>query len=164
MIKNPITYKFFKNFTNHRRKTNRTVVFNRAPFTNILKYRDPDETFQQSGIQYSLRWIVKVQLVFMKIQVHSSFWSTTGIHLGSDAFDKSRLVMTLLTNLGVIKMLCNFWLILEGKAGKEIPGSRRSEFLKTFLEVNFALSYAEKSTSVSLNSGDSRFTFVEITI
>ena len=37
---NPIIYKLFKDFTNHRKKTNRAVVFSCRPFSNILKYRD----------------------------------------------------------------------------------------------------------------------------
>ena len=40
LISNPIIYKFFKGFTNHRKKTNRAVVFSCIPFPNILKYRD----------------------------------------------------------------------------------------------------------------------------
>ena len=40
MINNPIIYKIFKDFTNHRKKTNRAVVFSCRPFPNILKYRD----------------------------------------------------------------------------------------------------------------------------
>ena len=31
---------FFKDFTNHREKTNRTVVFSIRAFPNVLKYRD----------------------------------------------------------------------------------------------------------------------------
>ena len=30
----------FKDFTNHRKKTNRAVVFSSRPFPNILKYRE----------------------------------------------------------------------------------------------------------------------------
>ena len=37
MINNPIIYKFFKDFTNHRKKTNRAVDFSCRPFPNILK-------------------------------------------------------------------------------------------------------------------------------
>ena len=50
------------------------------------------------------------------------FRTTTGIEIetGPDAFGKSRLVMTLLTNLGVTEILCNFRLVLEGKTGKGI--------------------------------------------
>ena len=33
-------YKFFKDFTKHRKKTNKAVVFSHAPFSNILKYWD----------------------------------------------------------------------------------------------------------------------------
>ena len=36
----PIVYKFFKGFTNHRKKTNRTVVSSLRPFHNICKNRD----------------------------------------------------------------------------------------------------------------------------
>ena len=37
MINNPIIHKLFKD---HRKKTNRVVVFSSRPFPNILKYRD----------------------------------------------------------------------------------------------------------------------------
>ena len=51
MINNPILYKFFKDFTNHRKKTDRAVVFSSRPFPKILKYRATDETFQESRKQ-----------------------------------------------------------------------------------------------------------------
>ena len=37
VINKPIIYKFFKDFTNHIKKTNRAVVFSSKPFPNILK-------------------------------------------------------------------------------------------------------------------------------
>ena len=61
--------------------------------------------------------------------------------------NESRFVMTFVTILGVIEMLCSFRLFLERKTGREIPESSRSEFLEKFLANNFALS-------------DSRFAFV----
>ena len=81
------------------------------------------------------------------------FRTTTGIQSGPDAFDESRFVMTFLTILGVIDILCSFRLVLEGKAGKEIPESSRFEFLEKFLANNFALSNAKDSTSGPLNRG-----------
>ena len=36
MINNPIIHKFFKDFTNNGKKTNRAVVFRSKPFPNIL--------------------------------------------------------------------------------------------------------------------------------
>ena len=36
----PIIYKFFKDFSNHSKKTNRVVAFSSKPFQNIFKYRD----------------------------------------------------------------------------------------------------------------------------
>ena len=61
--------------------------------------------------------------------------------------------MTFLTILGVMKILCSFRLVLEGKTDKEIPDSPRLEVLEKFLANNFALSDAEDNTSGLLNKG-----------
>ena len=79
------------------------------------------------------------------------FRTTTGIQSGPDAFDKLRFVMTFLTILGVTQILCNIRLVLEGRAGKEIPESSRFEFLEKFSASNFAFSDAEDNTSGTLN-------------
>ena len=81
------------------------------------------------------------------------FRTTTGIQSGPDAFDESRFVMTFLTILGVMEIVCSFRLVLEGKTGKEIPVSSRLEFLEKFSANNFALSDAEDNTSGPLNRG-----------
>ena len=59
--------------------------------------------------------------------------------------------MIFLTNLRVIEILCSFRLVLEGKAGKEIPESSRLEFLEKFLANDFFLSDAEDIFSRPLN-------------
>ena len=59
------------------------------------------------------------------------FRTTTGIQSGPDVFDESSFVMTFLTILGAMEILCSFRLALEGKTGKEIPESSRFEFLET---------------------------------
>ena len=59
---------------------------------------------------------------------------------GADAFDESRFVMTFLTILGVMEILCSFRLVLEGKTGKGIAESSRLELLEKFLANNFAIS------------------------
>ena len=93
------------------------------------------------------------------------FRTTTGIQSGPDAFEESRFVMTLLTILGVMEILCSFRLVLEGKTGKEISESSRFEFLEKFLANNFALSDAEDNTSGPLNrEGIADSPFVENTI
>ena len=66
------------------------------------------------------------------------FRTTTEIQSGPDVFDKSRLIMTFLTVLGVAE-ICRFRLVLEGLTGKEIPESSRLEFLEMFSVNNFAL-------------------------
>ena len=79
----------------------------------------------------------------------SQFFRTTiGIQSGPDAFDGSRFIMTFLTILLVIKILCSFRLVLEGKTGTEIPESSRLEFLGKFLADN--LLYQKHNT---LNRG-----------
>ena len=71
------------------------------------------------------------------------FRTTTGIQSGPDAFDVSRLVMTLLTVLGVTEILCSFRLVLKRK---EVPVSSKLEFIKKFLANNFPLSDVEDNT------------------
>ena len=44
-------------------------------------------------------------------------------------------------------------LVLEGKTGKEIPGSSRLEFLEKFSANNFALSDAKDNFSRPLSRG-----------
>ena len=89
----------------------------------------------------------------MKVQAHISLEPPLEIQSGPDAFDESRFVMTFLTILGVMDILCSFRLVLEGKTGKEIQESSRFEFLEKFLSNNFALSDAEDNTSGPLNRG-----------
>ena len=50
----------------------------------------------------------------------------------------SRFIVTFLTILGVIEMLCSFRLVLEGKTGKETPESSKLEFLEKFLANKLA--------------------------
>ena len=61
--------------------------------------------------------------------------------------------MTFLIILEVTEIICSFRLVLEGKTGKEIPGSSRLEFLEKFSANTFALPDAEDNTSRLLNWG-----------
>ena len=61
--------------------------------------------------------------------------------------------MTFLTIVGVTEILCSFRLVLEGKTGKGIPESSRSEFLGKFYANNFVLSDVEENNSWLLNRG-----------
>ena len=61
--------------------------------------------------------------------------------------------MTLLTIVGITELICSFKLVLEGKAGKEIPEPSRLNFLEKFSANNFALPDAEDITSKLLNRG-----------
>ena len=48
MINNPIVYKFFKDFTNHRKKTKRVVVFSCDLSSTNLNTGTTNKTFQKS--------------------------------------------------------------------------------------------------------------------
>ena len=75
----------------------------------------------------------------------ASMWGNSGsqflretieIQSGPDTFDESRFLMTPLTILGVIEILCSLRLVLEGKTGNEIRVIEirvlRKVFSKTF--------------------------------
>ena len=79
--------------------------------------------------------------------VSQFFRTTSGIQAGPDAFEVHYDLS------GVMEILCSFILVLEGKAGKEIPESLRLEFLEKFSANNVSLSDAEDNTSWLLNRG-----------
>ena len=78
------------------------------------------------------------------------FRTTTGIQSGPNAFDKSRFVMTFLTNLEVTEILRIFRFVLEGKISKEIPESSRLELLVKFFANNFAFIRCRKQNLRSI--------------
>ena len=136
MINNSFICKFFKDFTNHRKKTNRTVVFICRPFHNILKYRDR---------RWNLPAIWKTRLLQTVIDEFSYefFRTTTGIQSRPDAFDKSRFAITFPTILGVTETSCSPRLAPGGKTGNDILSH---QFLEKFSANNFALTDAEENT------------------
>ena len=73
--------------------------------------------------------------------------TTTGIQSGPDAIDESRFVMTFLTILGVMEILCSFRLVLNRKQVRRYHSHIKIRFLEKFLANNFALSDAEGNTS-----------------
>ena len=147
----PIIYKFFKDFTNHRKKINKAIVFCCRTFSNILETPTTGETLLQSGKEHSLRNILKSLASMCESLGSQIFRATIGIQSEPDTFDESRLVMTFLINFGVTEALCSFRLALEEKAGKKTPESSILEFLEEFLANKFALSDAEDNTSGPCN-------------
>ena len=113
MVNNPIIYKFFKDFTNYRKDTNRAVGFSSRPFATFLNTGTTDETFQQPGKPDSFIHILK-SLASMYENSGSQFLrTTTRIQSGPDAFDESKFAMTFLTIFRVREILCDFRLVLE---------------------------------------------------
>ena len=96
MIHKSIIYKFFKYFTNHSKKTKRGSVFAVYYSSAFLNTSTTDETWKKSGKQDFFR------------------------HIRTRRLGRIKLVMTFVTNLGVIGILCSFRVVLERKAGKKI--------------------------------------------
>ena len=104
----------------------------------------PSKNLENKTLQTLIEEFKKFRLTVLR--------TTTGIQSGPDAFDESRFVMTFLTILGIMDILCSFRLVLEGKTGKEIPELSRFEFLEKFLANNFALSNAEDNSGPLVRS------------
>ena len=106
------------------------LVLDHSP--TFLNIGTTNETLQQSAKQDSFRHLLKSSVSMQESSSSQFFRTTTGIQSGQDAFDKSRFMMTFLTILGVMEILCSFRLILEGKTGKEIPQTSTLEFSEKF--------------------------------
>ena len=146
---------YLQDFPNHRKKTNRAVVFSCRPTFSptFLSTGTTNETFQQSEKQDSFRHTLKSSTGIHESSGSQFFRTTTGIQSGPDIFGKSRFVMTFLNILRVTGILNWFRLILKGNKGKEILELSRLELLEKFLAKNFALSGAKGNTSRWLNRG-----------
>ena len=79
-----------------------------------LNTKTTDEIFQQSGKQVCFRHILKISACMNEILDSQPFKITTGIYSGPSPFEKSTLVMTFLTNLGVTET-SSLKLVLERK-------------------------------------------------
>ena len=73
VINNSIIDKFFKDFTNHRTKTNKDLAVNLSP--TLLNTGTTYKTFQNKTASDTY-W--RVQLVYLKVQDHSSLEPPTG--------------------------------------------------------------------------------------
>ena len=99
---------FQRRYTNQRKWTNRTVDFSHTTLPTFLNTRTRDETFQQSGKHDSFRHILNNSANMNESSSSHFFRTTTEIQSGPDPFDKARLVMTFLTNLGVTQDFMHF--------------------------------------------------------
>ena len=118
MINGPLFTSFSKTLlttTNHRKKTNKAVVFSCGSSPTFLgplmKHLNNLENTNPSDI-------LKTSNSMYESSVSQSFRTNTGIQSGPDIFHESRFVMTFLTTLGDTEALCSFTLVLEGKTGK----------------------------------------------
>ena len=73
VINKSIIDKFFKDFTNHRTKTNKDLAVNLSP--TLLNTGTTYKTFQNKTASDTY-W--RVQLVYLKVQDHSSLEPPTG--------------------------------------------------------------------------------------
>ena len=68
--------------------------------STFLNTGTTNETFQQFSKQDSFRQMLKSSASIYESSCSQCFRTTTGIQSGQDVFDKSRLLMTFLINLG----------------------------------------------------------------
>ena len=136
--------------TTERRVTGRQV-FALYLFSTFLNTETTYATYQESGKQDLFRHLLKISDSMYESSGSQFLRTTTETQSGPKAFEESRSVMTFLTILGVTEKLGSFRLVLEGKTGKDIPGSSRLEFLEKFLVNNFVLSDAKDNISGPLN-------------
>ena len=66
MINNPIIYKFFKDFSNHRKKTNRAVVFSSRPLDQDIVWESNDVKLLAVTMDNSLRFDEHVSNICFK--------------------------------------------------------------------------------------------------
>ena len=92
---------------------------------------------QESGKQDSFRHILKSVASIYESLGSQFFRTTTWIQSAPDALHKSSLVMTFLTNLGAIEILCSFRLVLDGRTSKDIPESSRFRVSRKVLRKRF---------------------------
>ena len=63
--------------------------------------------------------------------------ATTEIQLEPEAYDRSIFIMTFLTILGFLEILCSLKLVLEAKTGKDIPELSSLKLKEKFSANNF---------------------------
>ena len=117
----------------------------------FLNTRTTGETFKHF-FDDSFKHLLKSSASVGEKSGSQFFRTTTGIQSGSDAFDKSRFVMTFLTILEVTEIVCSFRLVLEGETGEEIPESSWLKFVETFSGDNL-LYQMQTKTARPLNRG-----------
>ena len=151
MINKPVVYKFSKTLLTTERRLTGQYLLGVKISPIFLNRRTTNDNFQHSGKQDYFRHILKRPASMYEKPGSWFFRITTGIQSRPRAIDKARFVMTSLTILGSYKELCSYRLVLEGKAGKEIPECSRLELLEKFLAHKFVSLDADHNTSSQLN-------------
>ena len=98
-INNPIIYKFFKDFTNHKRRLTGWYFLAADLSSTFLNTGTTNETFQQSGKQDSFRCLLESSASMYESSGSQFFRITTGTQLGPGAYDKLTFFITFLTIL-----------------------------------------------------------------
>ena len=97
----------FKDFTNHGKETNRAITLSSGPL-NISKCRDHRQDLPVIWKARFLQRHVESSASMYESSSSHFFRPTTGIQLGPDVFNESRLVMTMFTDFGVKEVFCSF--------------------------------------------------------
>ena len=114
MINKSIIFKFFKDFTNHRKMTNRTVVFSDKPFPNLFK-------------SWEYRWDLPTiwNTRLLQTPIEELFTTTTGI-LVLEGKTGKKIPQSLCLEF-LVNFLANNFALLDPE--DSISGSINSRFI-----------------------------------
>ena len=135
VINNPIIYKFFKDFTNLKKRPTGWQFLTVDLSSTFLNTGTTNEIFQQSGKQDSSRHILKSSASMYESSGSQFFRSTTGVQSGPDVFDESTFVKTFLTILELWKYQAVSDQFQMGKQVKRYPSHQVQTSKKSFQQT-----------------------------
>ena len=112
VINNLIIYKYNQESINHKKKTNRVVVFSCRCVPNILKCYHHSLN-QEIKTHWDTNW--KIQLIHMKFQFHSSSELPLEHNENQKPASNQIWLWSYLTKLSVKRISCSFSLGIKGR-------------------------------------------------
>ena len=139
MISKPIIYKSFKDFNNHRKKTNRAVVFSHTPFSNFLKFRDHQWDLPTIWKTRLLRHILKTSTCVHERSGPQFFRTTTGIRSEADVLH-NLLFLPLYLDVAFKKIwvvVSSYWMIWMNKYTAPLCSNKKFswQFFIDFVDI-----------------------------
>ena len=121
--------------------------------------------FQIPGLSCTFQDCPYSELIHIKVEVHSSSEPTLKYNQGQVTSEKPRSIMIFLTKSRVTGILCSAVLILEEKAGKQIPEIIKTTIVRKDFRKHLGLLRCRRQHLHTRKQGKyCRFIFVENTV